>query len=202
MFLYLMIVFFAMLIIYALNVFLGQDTFAHYEIWLAFAIIVSVIVEILIDGLCSLICEKLPNKFYKLNNKLFQISKKEQHFYEKLGIKKWKDKVWELGALGGFRKNKIVDRNNVEYLDRFIIEVCKGMVGHIVNIFAGFLVIFILPLKYWWRIGLPVAMVGAFLNLLPILILRYNLPKLQIAHKRAVRLQNVHILDQEKININ
>jgi len=62
----------------------------------------------------------------------------------------------------------------------------------------GFLVIFILPLKYALRIGLPVAIVGFVLNLLPVFILRYNLPKLAIAYKRAKRLEERGKKDQEK----
>ena len=188
MVLYLSTILIAMVIIFVLNVVFGAGDFANYEIWMACAITLSVVVEIAISGIFSTITERIPRKCYHLDKKFYQVSKREQRFYEKLGIKYWKDKVWELGALGGFRKNKVKDPNDVAYLDRFIIEIARGMIGHIINLFAGFLVIFILPLHYWWRIGLPVAIVGFLLNLLPTFILRYNLPKLQIVHKRAVRL--------------
>ena len=189
MILYLSTIFVAMIIICTLNICLGPETFAGYEWWIIGAVTLSVVFEIAICGLVAFIFERLPEKCYKINSKFFTVSKKEQKFYEKIGIKSWKDKVWELGALGGFRKNKINNPNSSEYLHKFIVESCKGMVGHIVNLFMAYLVIFILPLKYWWRIGIWVALVGALLNFLPTLILRYNLPKLAIAHKRASRLE-------------
>ena len=186
MILYLSIIFFAMTLISALNMFFGSEP----DMWIIGAVFMSVLLEVGISGLGSLICLKAPDSWFAPNKRLFVVTKKEQRFYEKIGIKNWKDKVWELGGLGGFRKNKIKESSNSKYLYRFIIESNKGMVGHILNICTGFLVVFALPAKYFWRIGIPVALVGALLNLLPILVLRYNLPKLTIAYRRAYRLES------------
>ena len=173
--LYLSIVFVAMTIICVVNIF----AYNLEALWVIGAVSISVVVEIAISGLGSLICAKSPNSWFPSEKKLFNVSKREQRFYEKLGIKSWKDKVWELGGLGGFRKNKINDAGSPEYLHRFIMESNKGMVGHIINMFNGFLVVLILPLEFAWQIGVPVAIVGLILNLLPTLVLRYNLPKLK-----------------------
>jgi len=189
MVLYLSIVFSAMTLICSLNIFLGEPTVNDYAQYIISAVFLCVAVEIAISGIGSLICVRLPNSLFNPNKKLFIVSKKEQRWYEKIGIKHWKNKVWELGGLGGFRKNKLNDANNSEYLYKFIIESNKGMVGHMINICTGFLVIFVLPIEYMWRISIPVALVGAILNLLPIMILRYNLPKLAVAYKRASRLE-------------
>jgi len=186
MILYLSIIFFAMTLISALNMFFGSEP----DMWIIGAVFMSVFLEIGISGLGSLICLKAPDAWFAPNKRLFVVTKKEQRFYEKMGIKNWKDKIWELGGLGGFRKNKIKESSNSKYLYRFIIESNKGMIGHILNICTGFLVVFALPAKYFWRIGIPVALVGALLNLLPILVLRYNLPKLTIAYRRASRLES------------
>jgi hypothetical protein len=59
----------------------------------------------------------------------------------------------------------------------------------VVGILVSFLVIFILPLKYALRIGLPVALVACLLCILPTMILRYNIPKLMVAYERAKRTQ-------------
>ena len=202
MVLYLLTVFFAMVIICFFNIMFGPETFSHYAIWVIVSTIVSVMVEIAISGIGSLITVRSPSNWFNPEKKLFVVSKKEQKFYEKVGIRHWKDKVWELGGLGGFRRNKLKSQSNAEYLHRFIIESNKGMVGHIINIFTGFLVIFILPLKYALRIGFPVAIVGAWLNFLPTCVLRYNLPKLNIAYKRASRLENRkpenNVVDEEQ----
>ena len=43
---------------------------------------------------------------------------------------------------------------------------------------VGFLLIFVFPLEYVWCFGFPIALVNAFLQLLPVFIQRYNRPKL------------------------
>lgn len=186
MVLYLSIIFIAMAIISILNICLGTYTFDNYQLWVVMAVVLSTVVEIAISGIFSALTEYTPDKWYKPHRKFYQVSKKEQKFYEKLGIKKWKDLVLELGALGGFRKNKL-NGTSSQYMHKFMIESVKGMLGHIMDMVMGFAVIFVLPMKYALRIGLPVAIVGCFLNLLPTLVLRYNLPKLNAAYVRAKR---------------
>lgn len=188
MVLYLSVIFIAMATIAILNICLGTYTFDNYQLWVVMAVVLSTVVEIAISGIFSALTEYTPDKWYKPHRKFYQVSKKEQRFYEKLGIKFWKDYVLELGALGGFRKNKL-NGTSSEYMKKFMIESVKGMLGHILDMFMGFAVIFVLPLKYALRIGLPVAIVGFVLNLLPTLILRYNLPKLNAAYVRAKRLE-------------
>lgn len=187
MILYLSIVFGGSALISLLNILLGTYDFSYSSLWVICAVVLSVIVEIAIQGIVATIVKHLPNKWFTHDRKLFKISKHERKFYEKIKIRSWKDKVWELGALGGFRKNKIADPNNPEYLLQFVVESNKGVVDHVVGILVSFLVIFILPLKYALRIGLPVACVAILLCVLPTMILRYNIPKLMVAYERARR---------------
>lgn len=146
----------------------------------------TIIFEVLINGAVALIIHWLPKKWFLNERKIFKTFKWERRFFEKLGIKKWKDHVWELGGLGGFRKNKINDPTNPEYFATFLMESNKGIVVHIVSIFAGFVCILLFP-QYIWTVGFPASLVGVFLNILPTLILRYNIPKLEIARERARR---------------
>jgi hypothetical protein len=147
----------------------------------------TTVFEFAIDGLFAIIVNKMPNKWFGIDSKHFQVSKNATRFYDKLKIKKWKDKVLELGALGGFRKNKINEPSNPEYIARFIIECNKGIVTHRIGYIVGFLGVFLFPLKYALSIGLPVALVNLFLNILPTMVLRYNVPKLQVLYKRLTR---------------
>ena len=147
----------------------------------------STVFQFAIDGLFAIIVNKLPNRWFDVDKKCFQVTKRSQQFYEKLKIRKWKDKVWELGGLGGFRKNKINEPDNPEYIERFIVESNKGIVTHRIGYFVGFLCVFMFPLKYAFKIGVPVALVNLFLNILPTMILRYNIPKLMVARKRLLR---------------
>ena len=69
-------------------------------------------------------------------------------------------------------------------LNRFLIECNKGVIVHICDIVFGFLLLAIPPYKWTLCVALPVAIVNAILNILPIMVLRYNVPKLQVAKLR------------------
>ena len=190
MILYLSIIGIAWVIISVLNIVLGSYTFDHYALWIILATFVSIIFQIAIDGTFAIVVHSLPDKWFGTDKKFFNVSRNERKFYDRLKIKSWKDKVWELGALGGFRKNKIAEPDSSDYFLKFIYESNKGVVMHIIGIFVGFLVIFILPFKYALRIGFPVACVNLLLNIMPTMILRYNIPKLQVGYERAKRLES------------
>ncbi|MBQ9104318.1 MAG: hypothetical protein IJY57_04475 [Clostridia bacterium] len=159
------------------------------EIWYIFvATFASIAAVLIIDALtATLVRWLLPKKWFGLNAKIYDASKKKCKFYEKLGIKKWKDKIPELGSLTGFRKNKILDPKNNEFIERFIIESHYGIGVHFIGMIFGFLIIFIFPLNYWYCFGLPVGIVNFVYNLLSFMILRYNLPKLKTLHKYNLR---------------
>lgn len=186
----------AMVICTLLNIFLGSAHFG-YTVWeVILMVTVCTVFQIAVDGLFAFIVNKcLPNKWFSHENKHFKVSKRTQKFYEKLKIRKWKDKVLELGALGGFRKNKLADPNNIEYIERFLLEINKGVVTHRLGYFFGFLDIFLFPLKYALVIAVPIAIVNLILSAMPTMVLRYNYPKLLAVHKRLSRNN-----EKEKIN--
>ena len=186
MLLVLSIIFIAMALICSLDIIFASVAMNVSPWFFVFAVSVSTIYQIAIDGLFAFIVNKFPDKWFK-GKKFFSVSKKEQKFYEKLGVRMWKDKVWELGGLGGFSKSKIVDPNDPEYSEKFLIESYKGEIDHIFGIVLGFTVIFIFPFRFAPLVGVPVAIVNMILNFMPIMILRYNTPKLEVLHKRAVR---------------
>ncbi len=147
--------------------------------WLAVALIV------LIDALVAAVCRSLPESFADPERKIFAVSKKEKLFYERLKIRKWKDKIPEIGHLTGFRKNRLAKPNDPKYLRRFLLENCYGEIVHIVSVPCGFAILAFRRLtKTWLAIALPVAIVNAILNILPIFVLRYNYYKLKILEKR------------------
>lgn len=99
------------------------------------------------------------------------------HFYQKIKVKKWKDRVWELGGLGGFSERNLEAPGCTAYIAKFIIECNKGVLTHRLSYFIGFLPMGFLPRNCALSIALPVATVNLFLNVLPTLVLRYNTPK-------------------------
>ena len=192
MLMYILTIVIASIIIAVLNIVLGSYAFDLSALWVCCAVVLSVIAEIAIDGVFAIIIQNwLPEKWFSSDRRWTRVGQRERNFYEKIKIRSWKDKVLELGALGGFRKNKIKDPNSSEYLNKFIIESNKGVIIHIVCVFVGIFVIFVLPLKYALRIGLPVIVVNALLNILPTFILRYNMPKLLVAYQRAKKKEQI-----------
>lgn len=150
---------------------------------IAFYVSVSVVAAIAIDALFATVVRwLLPEKWFSVDRKRWAAGKKECRFYEKIGIKEWKDKVIELGCFTGFRKNKIADPNNNEYVGRYITEANYGVGCHITGVLCGYLVCLIFP-EYWLSVGLPVGFVNMVLNGLSLMILRYNLPKLHTLYR-------------------
>ena len=56
--------------------------------------------------------------------------------------------------------------------------------------------------KFFLCLGLPIAIVNLFLNLLSMMILRYNIPKLMIAYERAKKMKQLNREKEEKENEN
>ncbi len=157
---------------------------------LIIAVVMLVIIQIVIDAIFATVVRwLLPEKLFSIDRLKFCATKKEMRFYEKLGIKRWKDKALELGAVTGFRKNKLSNPNDNEYVKRFIIEANYGIAVHVCCIVFGFLIMLanlFYPLLW---VTLPITLTSVFLNLLPIFILRYNLPKLHTLYKFNLRKQ-------------
>lgn len=188
--LYAIVILLSMTIIAVVNI-LVNASFFNFEIWyIIVAVIVNTVAVIAVDGLFATVIRRcLPAKWFHHDKKIFQVSKKECRFYEKIGIKKWKDKVLELGMFTSFRKNKLAEPNSVEYVERFLLESNYGYVIHLVCVFMGFLIVFFYPLQYFLCFGVPIAFVNAVLNLLPAFILRYNTPKLKTLYKFNLKKQ-------------
>ena len=195
MILYLLIIFFAVAILSVFNIFFGLEILQCQWWFVPLACLIGVVFEIVVDGFFAFVINKSPNKWFSPDKKCFEVSRRERNFLEKLKVKSWKDKICELGILGGFSKNKIKEPNNIEYIERFLIEINKGIVTHWIGVFVGFTLIFCFPFRYALPICLPIALVNVFLNILPIMALRYNYPKLLVVRKKLLR-------DKEKNNSN
>lgn len=181
--LYLTVIGVAMLIISVVNIIFC--TAAWYNIIIL--VIVCTALQFALDGLIAIIINKLPETFFDVNNRHYNVSEFEQKLYKKLKVRTWKDKVWELGGLGGFSKKNLASPNSPEYIEKFIVECNKGVLTHRLSYPIGFLPMIFIPNVCALTVALPVAMVNLFLNILPTLALRYNTPKLHVMLKRMNR---------------
>ena len=150
----------------------------------------AVVLVIVVDALTATIARLMPKKYANEKSKIYQVGKKEKIFYEKLKIRKWKEKVPEIGHFTGFRKNKIADPKSVEYLNRFLLEACYGELGHFFSLFTGFLIMLFFPItNVWIAITIPVCIINICLNLPSLFILRYNSYKLRILRNNLLKKQ-------------
>ena len=139
---------------------------------------ISTVAVIAIDGAVAFVIRRLPEKWFSNESSLSEVSKKECDFYARIGVRKWRTKIPELGMFTGFHKNRVYEPGSNEYVKRYILEANYGFVIHIMSIPLGFLIILLCPIQWALCFGLPVALVNALLNLLPAAALRYNIPKL------------------------
>ena len=193
--LYLSVIGIAMAIISAVNLALG--TASWYYILLA--VVWCTALQFALDGTLAIVINKMPDRWYGVENPLYHVSDRERELYKKLKVRLWKDKVWELGGLGGFSKKNLLSPDDPAYIEKFIIECNKGGLTHRLSYPIGFLAMLTLPNICAITIALPVAVVNLFLNILPTLALRYNTPKLKAMLKRLRRKQGLS--NEEKTEI-
>ena len=193
--LYLSVIGIAMAIISAVNLALG--TASWYYILLA--VVWCTALQFALDGTLAIVINKMPDRWYGVENPLYHVSDRERELYKKLKVRLWKDKVWELGGLGGFSKKNLRSPDDPAYIVKFIIECNKGVLTHRLSYPIGFLAMLTLPNICAITIALPVAVVNLFLNILPTLALRYNTPKLKAMLKRLRRKQGLP--NEEKTEI-
>ena len=181
--LYLSVIGIAMAAVSLINIAFGTAA-PHYVI---IAVVWCTALQFELDGIIAILIKKMPNKWFGADNPLYKVSEAEKKLYKRLKVRLWKDKVWELGGLGGFSKKNFREPGNPEYIELFIIECNKGVLTHRLSYPIGFLAMATLPGICTFTVALPIAAVNLFLNILPTLILRYNTPKLQEVLKRLKR---------------
>lgn len=165
----------AVLAVSVLNIAFG--TAAWY--YILAAVVWCTALQFALDGIIAIAINKMPDKWFGADNPLYRVSEAEKKLYKKLKVRLWKDKIWELGGLGGFSKKNLLEPGSPEYIEKFIIECNKGVLTHRLSYPIGFLAMLTLPGVCVFTVALPIALVNLVLNVLPTLALRYNTPMLQ-----------------------
>ena len=128
---------------------------------------------IAVDGLFALLIRHLPERLFSYRAPFFAVGRAERRLYRLLRIRRWGPTVVpDLGCFTGFPKQHLTAPRDPAYT----------IVIHAVNIPTGLLILPILP-SYALTVALPVACVNAVLSLLPLLLLRSNLPTLVRLHE-------------------
>ena len=173
----------AMALISAVNIAFG--TAAWYYVLIS--VVWCTALQFVLDGVVAFSVRMTPNRLYGIDNPLFHITEWEKELYKRLRVRSWKDKVWELGGLGGFSKKSMASTNNPEYIKKFIVECNRGVATHRLSYPVGFVAMLTLKGTCVFTVALPVALVNLYLNILPTLVLRYNTPKLKTLYERLLK---------------
>jgi len=187
MILYPAIIIFSIIIIATLTAIFGSSIYGYTPTYAIIAVILGTVIEIAIDAVIAIIIVLLPKRFFNPFSKIFSVDKKERNFYEKIAIRKWKDLVF---AEFGFDKKSVKNPTNNEYIFKFLQETCIAETMHFISIFLGFLLVLVFPLEYALSFPLPIAFVNLVLQIPPVMIQRYNRPKLILLYKRNANKTN------------
>ena len=188
--LYITIIFIGTVISTLLGIFVGVPNVGVSESRVFAITIISLLVLVVIDAVCALFVRYcLPKKIFNPFLKIYKVGKNERKFYEKIGIRKWKDRIPEAGQLfANFGKSEIADTNNNEYVYKFMSETIYAEIMHWLSALFSFLIIFI-DLRLALTVALPLVIGNMILNLMPVLVQRYNRPKLMVLYQRNERMK-------------
>ena len=78
-----------------------------------------------------------------------------------------------------------------------MMETVYAEVLHFWSAILGFLVVFISP-KLFVVVGLPLALTNVILQIMPVMVQRYNRPKLMLAYERAMKNKQKQTAEKNK----
>lgn len=172
------------MLLIAFGNFLAGDAHSPTGFWGYFLCTsLGVAAVVAIDAVLALFVRSLPKRWFVPEKQLCVVKERERRFYRRLGIHSWKKYVPDLGCFTGFQKAHLQDPSSSAYVGRFLLESNYGVVGHLAGAFLGFLIL-LLPFLPTFSVALPIALVNFVLNLLPTMILRYNIPSLLRLYRR------------------
>ena len=187
---YLITLGFGYLLIFLVNMILSLCGVCGFDVLFCFYYPLLIILAFFaLDFLAAGLIRLVPKKKINVHSKLFRCFGFEKRLYEKLGVRWFKDKIPELGgALKGFSKTEI-KTDDPAYLEEFIKETILGEITHHLCIIFGITVFFIFP-KFVLNFALPEFLLKTYFNLLPIIVQRYNRPKLYKIYIRKTNQKN------------
>ena len=165
----------SLIFIFNLIFFWGLRTILFYLITIGVVVAPTVVL--------ALIASHLPSKCYEPTKKIYHVFKFESKLYEFVGVRKYKEKIPELGkALTNFDKSKIAKPDDPEYMLMFLKENCKGSLTHVVSLLWGIVsvipAVFIFPMPYILTMWLPAMLLNTTLHFISLSVLRYIRPRL------------------------
>ena len=156
------------------------------SIWII--LLVNIILAVIWHFLMFFACLKVKLSRFDPNLRFYQAKpwEKNGRWYSKyLKINVWKDHLPQHTGKDGFTKEHMESHITLSYLDRFIMETCRGEWDHWMCCLYAIISLIINP--FW--IGLILGILVLLGNLPFIAIQRYNRFRLQTLRKRLLREQ-------------
>lgn len=155
----------------------------------ALAVGLTFLALFIVDAVCALTIRVLPKKLVNPLHKIYHVAGWEKKLHLKLCVKVWKDIIPENGgSLAGFSKREVADKSNNDYIFLFMQETVIAELMHWLSAIFSLLVIFIYT-DIFVVVGLPLMIVNIIMNILPVIVQRYNRPKLMALYKRNLAKQ-------------
>ena len=182
-------------VVYGINLTLSLTNVCSFDPWYAFRVIAfGTLYLIGLNMVVAFLAQLVPKRWINPDFWGYKVFGFEKAFYEKLGIKNWKDKVPELGGLfKKFSKSHIED-HSPEYFHHFIVETIYGEMTHTWAIVFGATIFIVYP-NYIFNFALPLFLINFILNALPAMIQRYTRPKLCKVYKRMLEREEQKEID-------
>lgn len=137
-----------------------------------------------------LLCISLKGEIFDYKRKCYQAKKWEKNgrFYkDKLKINKWKDILPQHIGKGGFSKEHM-QATNIEYIDDFLYETCRGEFNHKNNAIFAFFILWFNKIKKFPKLVSAIFFVCTLVANLPFLaIQRYNRFRLLKVRKKIIK---------------
>lgn len=198
---YLLIIFFSMLLITLSNMVFNSGYYVNEGLLsLIVVVCMAVVFAFIVDMIVSAIVMVLPSEIHKPLKKVYKWEKK---FYNSIKIKAWKDYI-PIGRgpiFIGMKKDSVYNPKDQSYLNKLIDECYRAEIMHLISMFAGFFILLILPREVMLSVSLPVGLVNMFLQYLPFIVQRYNIPKLEMLYERNSRYENQHSANDSIISL-
>lgn len=148
-------------------------------------------------GVIVALPNKWQNKLFDSDKRFYQVSEREMHFYRKIRLPKWKDKLPQHNT--DFEKRHLAKNITIDYLLKYIFVTCRAEVIHYVTGVVGYLSLFFSFLsenvEYCRDIYLTIATAMMIGNLPFSMIQRYNRYRLKKLLDRMKKKQELSCVE-------
>ena len=178
------------LILFIINATLSVAGICDFSVWFAAYYPFLIIATFLgLNIVVSMLTRVIPQDKINIHSWCFKTFKSERKLYESLGVKKFKDKIPDMGGvLTGFSKSELVSADP-RYLEKFIKETILGELSHLLGILCC-VFIFLIFNEYVLNFALPLFFLNTYFNIMPLIVQRYNRPKLYRIYERQLSHKN------------